>query len=393
MSWLRIASAMAMLLFVVSCSDPAEEEMTPPGEEEEAELKPEDADPIMNAFSFTSATKINGKVPEVDNTSLIKMAGGDTLYAMAGVNNIIRISHPASKLLSGIFMAVEGSTFYYEVEKDDEEQSDTVSVVMIGFDPEEVDGTAHVPIQLTAYDENKQPIDIIERILTIEDPSDPNPAGCGLLEDGDTTYVQVLSGGWIWEWTVVLDYNDQPVVINAPLRSYITEQTHYGCCEESACPALVIDPNTHIAEWKYDSEMSIVTRYAIEREYFNFFQNGTFHRFTWEFQSALDPEATDYCTGQPAMVNRREDVYYYGVHDYVEGNTRISYAITHADCEDQSFCGYGSRGGQVTVTCHNLLITAGTEGQKEMRMYRRVQGTFYVTGAPNITIQWLEWKD
>jgi hypothetical protein len=382
--------AVLALLFLFSCSDPVEDEVTPKQQQEE-QITKDQADALLETFSFTAATpKITGTVPTVTNTSLIKTNSEDTIFVLPGIKSLIRLSHPKSRPIKGLYFSAKGSSFYYDVDIHEEEESDTVSVILFEINPEEIEPPYDVPVQITAYDDNSQPIDIIERTITIEKPHDD---GCGILQPGDTARIDVLQGGWFWEWTVLLNPDGQPAFINAPTRPYFSTQNYSGCCDSAACPALVIDPNTHQAEWIYDSEFTVTTYYSILIEYFNFFTNGTFHRFTVEGQSGIDSEETDWCKGVPADKYYRDDVYYYGTHDYAPGNNRISYATTHSDCADPlGLCGYGSRGGQLTLSCHAMIITAGSELQKEIRMYRKTQHDLRVEHK-DFEFHFIRWMD
>jgi hypothetical protein len=290
---------------------------------------------------------------------------------MPGVPNILRISHPQERVIKGICIAVQGSAFYYDVPIYEEEETDTVSVIIYEIDASELEVPNDIPVEITAYDDNGQPIDIVERIISVEDPA----AGtCNILQDGDTATTN-WRHGWQWRWTVLLDGSNEPLLIHAPGKSYLAKQVHSGCCENTVCPAYVVDPNTKIGEWVYDSEFEVVAAYEIVEEIFQFFKDGTFKRATVEFQNTLDSSATDYCKGIPSMKNYVDQVVYYGPHDYVPGDADISYYTTRSICDDPlGLCGYGSRGGKVTASCHAMIISAGVESQKEMRMYTRTYG-------------------
>lgn len=374
MRWLS-ASRLAVLavLFLFCCSDAAEEDVTPPENkpEEKEEVVPADADAAMKAFSFKTATQKTGSAPTVANNSMLKTNSRDTIYALPEVLNILRISHPQDRLVKGIFFAVRGSGFYYDVPIHEEEETDTVSVIIYEIDPDEIEIPSDIPVEITAYDDNGQTIDIIERIITVEQP---NSGACSILQDGVNNSFD-WSYGWIWQWSVLLDHNDEPIQIFAPRKAYLTEQEHSGCCENSACPALVYDPNTNIPEWVYDSKFTVNTSYLIAEEVFQFLRDGTFNRYTIEVQTAVDSDNTDWCKGIPSMKTYVDDVVYYGSHDYMDGGTQISYHTTDSFCDDPlGLCGYGSRGGQVTSSCHAMIISSGVESQKEMRMYTRYYG-------------------
>ena len=374
-SWLCTTRvAVLAVIFLFCCSDPSEEDVTPPENKpgEDEEVLPGDADALLNAFSFKSATSVTGSVPTVLNSSLLKTDSRDTIYTMPGVPNILRISHPQERVIKGIFIAVQGSAFYYDVPIYEEEETDTVSVIIYEIDASELEVPNDIPVEIIAYDDNGQPIDIVERIISVEDPA----AGtCNILQDGDTATVNWLHG-WQWRWTVLLDHSDQPLLIHSAGKSYLSTQEHSGCCKNSVCPTYLVDPNTKVGEWVYDSKFTVTTSYSIIHEMFQFFKDGTFSRLTLERQTALDTGQTDYCNGIPSIRDYVDQVVYYGPHDYVPGDNQISYHTTKSICDDPlGLCGYGSRGGQVTASCHAMIISAGVEGQKEMRMYTRTYGS------------------
>jgi len=364
---LSILIVPAMVLFA-ACSDPAED-IEDDGNSNGGELTEEEADKISDSFAFTNSVRVTGIVPTVVNTSLLKTNSKDTIYTMPGLKIPLRISHPAAVAINGWFIAVKNSTYYYDVPILEEEDSDTVSVVILEIDPERVELPYDIPVEITPYDQNKVPVDVIERIVTVEDPVS---GGCDILIDGDTTNIGILE--WRWHATVVFDSNDEPRFVNAPARVFGASQKIGGCCNEDplVCPQAVYNPITKATDLIYDSEVTAGTMYSIAHELFSFYKDGTFFRFTLERIKNFSYDATDWCNGVPGFNERESVVHYYGTHDYAPGNTSISYANTHSYCDDPNgICGYGSRDGAVMVTCHMMVITAGVEGSKEVRMYVR----------------------
>jgi hypothetical protein len=364
MCWLGAARLSVLaLLFLFCCSDPAEEEVAPKEENEnENEFTHADADAVLEAFSFNTATKLTGSVPAVTNSSLIKTSSKDTIYTIPGITNLIRISHPKSRPIKGIFFAAAGSSYYYDVHIDTEEKSDTVSVIIFEIDPVKIEeeissGAAEVPIEITAYDDNGQAIDIIERILTVENPSKDS---CNILEHS-----------WFWEWSVILNMNDSLVNLNASGETYPNNFTFKDCCLGTNCPKY--DANQQPV---YDVEIPISLFYSIAYEWFEFYSDGLFYRETLERSSFIsnpgeDPATFDPCTWTPVISTKSDLVSYYGTHDYMPGDANIAYKITDTSCGDNFGCGYGSRGGQLKTSCHSMFIMHGTEGQKSIRMYTR----------------------
>ena len=368
-TWPRAARlAVLATFFLLSCSDPAEE-VDPPGKDEgenEEEITPEKADAVLEAFSFTSATTILGTPPTVSNTNDIRTSSKDTIYTLPGVKDLLRISHPASSRVKAIYFGVQGSTFYYHAAVDREEKSDTVAVIFFEIDPAKIEeeissGSTSVPIEIIAYDENDEPLDVIERIMTIEKPTSN---GCNILEDT-----------WYWEWSALLDPGGQPYNLNCRGERYPNNFTFTDCCLGSlSCPTYDANQNPI-----YEVEIPISLHYTIYSEWLQFHSNGGFERQTMEQESYIsnpgtNPQTFDPCKWTPSISVRTETVSYYGTHDYVPGNNTLSYIITDDSCDPNDFgCGFGGSlaGAQLYSTCHIMVLSKGTGEQKSVRMFSR----------------------
>lgn len=358
------------LVLFAACSDPVEDL-----EDDETNTSvhtSEEADQISDSFAFINSVKVTGTVPTVANSSLVKTDSKDTIYTIPGLKIPLRVSHPAAVAINGWFIVVKNSTFYYDVPIHEEEDSDTVSVIFLEIDPGDVDFPYHIPVEITPYDQNKLPVDVIERIITVEDPAS---GGCDILVSGDTSNI----GPPIWMWfaTVVFNSQNDPTFVNTPNRMYGANQKVVGCCDEVNCPQAIYNPVTKATELVYDTELDAATMYSIEFESFTFFQNGTFERHTMERIKNFNYEATEWCAGITGYIDRESYVEYYGTHNYAPGNASISYATLSSACADpMGICGYGSRGGALEQSCHMMIITAGVEASKEVRMYTRHSASY-----------------
>lgn len=354
------------VLFLICCSDPAGD-VEPPknGGGNEEEPAPEDADAVMETFSFISATKIVGDIPAVSNTALTKTSSKDTIYTQPGIKDVIRISHPVSTNVKGIFFTVAGSTFYYNVEIEREEKSDTVGVTFFEIDPGKIEeeissGSKSVPVEIVAYDETNVPIDVIERIITIEKPSDNS---CNILEHT-----------WYWEWSALLDPQGQPYNLNCRAERDRNEINFRDCCLGSSCPKYDANQNP-----VYDVEIPISLFYTITAEWIRFFSDGLFERQTMEQESYIsnpgeDPATFDPCQWIPEISLRTETVDYYGTHDYAAGDNTITYIVTDTSCDEDDFgCGFGGSvvGNELSVTCHTIVLSKGGAEGKSVRMFSR----------------------
>jgi hypothetical protein len=322
-----------------------------------------DPDALLETLLFARATRVTGTVPAVANTSLLKTNTRDTIYALTGFKIPIRVSHPETISLKGIYVALQQGTFYYDVPIELEEESDTVSVIFLEVDPGDTQQEYTLPVELIPYDVSNTPVDKIGRIIKIEPPSGN---GCDILVQrpatlGDTS--GIWSPEWFWFATMVFNPNGEVTFLNAPGNAFITQTTYQGCC----------DPNRpqgkcHPLSTTLNATANARIAYTIESETFAFFTGGTFVRQTHERKQNFNPQTTDWCAGTAGYTLADDVVTYFGRHDYVPGNKNISYGTTHASCD---LCGYGSRGGALTHSCHMLVITRGAEFSKEVRIYVR----------------------
>jgi hypothetical protein len=370
--WLASAMVAALTaLFLFACSEP---EVSPPDDDEPQEITPEKANALMEEISFASATKVTGAVPSVSNTSLVKMIGGDTIYTLPELQVALRVTNPPGRPAKGWYIAVEGSTFYKDVLVDDTEDGDTVTVVIMEFTNEDPE-ISTFPLLITPYDEQNQPIDVIKRIVVVENTTSQGgrlaASSCDLLMSPSS----LANWDWSWRSTMTWNPNGEVTFMNSPGRLFTAEQNPTGCCNpQAACPAYVCNPTTQECQWVYNAEVFATTFYSISAEYFSFFQDGTFQRWTKERIKNFnpDPDVTDWCGGVAGYNDRTSVVEYSGTHDYQSGDPNVLYVNTQVECDDPlGICGYGSRPGTIRVSCHVLVITATIEFTKEERTYVR----------------------
>jgi hypothetical protein len=355
--------AISAFAFCFSCTDPLPD-MDPEGGggTDTPEETPEEADKFLNALLFSNGSKISGAVPAVTNTSAIRTNVKDTLYLMEGAKIPIRFSHPEGQPVAGIFIAVNDGTFYYDVPVEHEEESDTVSIIFIDIDPDELELPYDAPAEIIPYDANDQPLDIVERIITVEEPSGP---GCDITVDRPGTLTDstgLWAPEWYWHHTVVYNSAGEATFINAPGYAHITLTAYEGCCDHDD------NKNCNILSTTLNATVNAKISYTIMSETFAFFTNGTFARQTHERKQNFDAENTQWCPEIPAYLNDDQVVTYQGTHDYTPGATSISYLTKYSNCD---LCGYGSPGGALAFSCHLLVITRGSEGSKQVRVYVR----------------------
>jgi hypothetical protein len=351
------------LVLYVSCSDPMQDaENDDDNNSNDTVLTSSEADKIADALRFKNSAKVTGTIPTVINSSLSRTNSKDTIFLMDGVKIPIRLSHPEGQIISGIFIAVKGSTFYQDMPAEIEGESDTVSIIIVDIDAGDLDLPADVPAEIVPYDNSKQPIDIIERIITIEEPE---ALPCDILVQRPGTLTDSTgywAPEWYWHHTIVFNPNGDPIFINAPGNAHITKTQYEGCCD------FTTGKNCNILATTLNASADVVIAYTIMSETFAFFTDGTFVRQTHERKQNFDPNTTDWCAGLAGYTYSDDVVTYQGTHDYIPGDTNISYLTKYSSCE---LCGYGSPGGSLAYSCHLMVISRNTEGSNQVRVYVR----------------------
>jgi hypothetical protein len=351
-TWRLSILALVSVLMLLRCANP-EDEVTPPDEPGKGELTPAEADALLGKLSFAASAKVTGALPSVPNTERVRTESKDTIYSMPGLALPIRLYHPGAKI-KGWYISVINSSFYYDVPVEETEKGDSVTIIFPQIPPDNTNSDApyDMPLKIVPYDESKQPVDIIERQLSVEKP---NANTCGLLtQPGDNMFE------WIWNCSYTVDPNNKRTFFNYPHKKAITEANPTGCCNtQAACPALVCDPNTKVCQWVYNAQVNMVQSYGIEHEFCSFYSDGKYERTTQETNKSFDPIATDWCNKVPAYIHQTIDVVYKGNHTYQPASPNISFTNTTSECDPPDplgLCGFSLLGGEVKVGCNLLVI-------------------------------------
>ena len=96
----------------------------------------------------------------------------------------IEFLHDAATNVAGVYIQVHRpaastagdplyATYHYDVpELAESAESDTVSVIFVGFDPTGLELPLSLPVTISPYGENGQPLDEIEEIFTVEESNE-----------------------------------------------------------------------------------------------------------------------------------------------------------------------------------------------------------------------------
>jgi hypothetical protein len=271
-------------------------------------IKPGDTvaslDSIADHFKFLMANKITGEIPF--SLGSIKSNIKDTLRLIPGAYIPIKFLHNSSIDVSGaylqIFVGETGglfSSYYFDIPKIPDLDNDTVSVLIVQFDPNtsgDPDFTLPLTfnIKITPYDEVGQPID--EGTVPVKVNR--------LNEDVTKSACEITGGYWDWISSSIAEphgSNGSLFFYNDPYKIWgRTGQLIYGCCcsgvstYEDFCPCGDKLPNKAL-------HFSTSERY--EKETLTLYENSTYYRQTVVNHPSPFPIESDFCANAVGVVH------------------------------------------------------------------------------------------
>lgn len=273
------------------------------------------ADSLSDRLQFISATKNQGPIPKAPSGSSLKISFEDTLFLVDQIKMPIKFLHmDTTQNVSGVFLQVQGliggsfASYYYDVpELAATDSSDTVSVIMIGIDPTDLELPTSFNIVITPYNSSHQPIDSAIKPVKIV-PHKTNPKGssgkCGLVNPQDET----------WDW--VMTYIENTFTSTPEMVYGADGQTVQGsCCAGISvygiCPGERL-PNSHL---------HFNTFYQIAGEQLSFFDDGGFERRTVERGANPLPDSSNFCDPFEGRVSTFLNETFYSGHYIVTPET------------------------------------------------------------------------
>ena len=204
----------------------------------------EGLDTLSNRLDFFYSSNLNGNIPAAPDGNL-KFSIKDTLYLGQGFYVPVKFLHDKLSDVKGVFIQVVGSSggalasTYFDVpEIPDVSDSDTLSVIIIQFDPTDFGSTSFdLPlffnIKITPHDQNGQPLD--EGIVPVK----VEPLNDDIKGPSATDLCGLTDGYWQWDLSynpkqkpgVSTDDPDVLVFYNDPGKVWGRDgQIIQGCC-------------------------------------------------------------------------------------------------------------------------------------------------------------------
>ncbi|WP_276373922.1 hypothetical protein [Chryseolinea sp. H1M3-3] len=336
------------------------------------------ADTIANHLLFSNATKIAGKIPVGPVGSSLKISIEDTLSLVDKFRVPVKFLHEdTTKNVAGVYVQIHvgasDATFYYDVpEVSDVASNDTVSLILIGIDREElIEGRAaqalgnfpsDVRFELTfiPYDVKGQTLGQVKVPVYISNPVGDISGECGLA-NGIGEY-------WVWGMSYISDPVDPTKLtfFNSRERIWgLKSQLIEGCCTngESAYTPNCRDENKH--------KLAFQAYFNWPNELYQFYEWGEYNGMSEFLAADPDPNASDFCGFRDGVVREHLD------RRFLEGTWKVtsdSFLETLGTTTPQ-IGNLAARplGKIVQLDCNYLIIE-----QTDLEDHNRILVKFYV---------------
>lgn len=261
---------------------------------------------LFERLQFNNPVKRGASAPGILTHSSLRKSFKDTLHLVDAVKIPVEFLHmDTTKNVAGLYVSYQGGSFYYvAAELQEAEENDTVSVILIGFDPTDLELPVSFNITLTPYDKTGRPIDQITVPVKMDKSNDdPNKPGiCGLdLPPGDY---------WNWSMSYILDkdidkgysFMNYPNKVHGAGGQFIK-----GCCKDGKSFY-----NTICAvDTASQRRLHFPTFFQFPEESFNFSSNGTYDRTTIQETANPNPPASNFCGNGKGVVDFKSSIVIY----------------------------------------------------------------------------------
>ena len=284
-----------------------------------------DADKVSEYLRLEGASKINGSMPTATGGPL-QINYQDSIFLATNLPDAMKdlkvggarimVKHDGLYHITGFFVGVPNSSFYYDMPVISEQAGDSTDVIYIDTNFPVADFEEGLPYSFPLViipHENGVPIKEFLRTLTVEDANSNGVPTCPFTSPAGADPTPFR---WKWEMTAVFLY-DGGEVREFPGEPNILKYKSGGCCQPDGSSTLVgnIDSDTgdcyallppvypdsirtipnpkwrnidveHYFQWNFD---------VLE-----FYDDGTFYHENESEQTNYRPSLSNFCTGEAA---------------------------------------------------------------------------------------------
>lgn len=336
-----------------------------------------EADEAAELLSLENATRLSGSLPEAPDKQL-KINVEDTIYLMEGTfrGAKILVKHDGLYDITGFYIGVENSSFYFDVPVVIEEAQDSTDVVFINLGATDgLDWDFSFPIAIIPHADGI-PWDKFIKVVKAEKPVDPEKdQGCSFAVPASVATDSIRTQrAWIWDYTVLLNYNDEFVHYEAPGLKKVSTYTTGGCCNEDGTSTTVAnDPycyekhNTGEQNKRWRS-LDVSHFYVLIFDEVTFFDNGRFENFNFSMQTNYRPSLSDFCEGEAGYDFDRNSYFKEGSWELTPETNFLK--ITY-DVNNPPVGGKIIPSAEIEYNCHILVLKREVEGQTLEIVFRK----------------------
>lgn len=359
-------------LIFMSCEKEVEPDVNHGGNNSQgSESTPEafTADEISDHLVLKNASRITG-VPPLPSGGNVLINSSDTIYSVRGTSlgSRVEIMHNGLYDISGFYVAVSNSSFYFDVPVVEEESRDKTDVFIFYID--DVEGM-DFPYSFEAAilpHVNGIPVKKFVRVVTIEDPEDEERCV-------PTASCNIDCMDWIWEFTTVKDKTGDIHTAYAPgMFIQLSPFDHGGCCWNNISMPAKYDPYCVPGNPEFVPVIVDDQYYVRYFESLHLFSDGTYERFMDNADKHYAPDSSNYCSAEVGYVVNRKGTRETGNQSYSSGSDVIYFTVTSRENPidgTSTTSGWGLYGGQFLYTCHSLIIIQMFNGEEWSTVYRR----------------------
>jgi hypothetical protein len=344
-----------------------------------------DPDKAAEALVLKDARKISGGLPLAPSSGPLKINIEDTIYVVKGFPFGARVvvKHDGLHDISGFFIGVENSSFYYDVPVIEAESQDSTVVIFINLDHiNGLDWDFPFPITLLPHVDGI-PIKKFIRVIKQEDAEDEEvcspltPAPQCFYDENNVLVCPCESGCWywIWEFTVVEDATGDIHTAYAPgMFIENPEFQHGGCCWNGISTPAKYDPYCVSGNPEYHLLTVDDVYYVRHFEALDLFDNNVYERWTRHEDKNYHTDSSNYCTGEAGYIVDSKFTKENGKHDFTPGARQIKLTATgsyNALDSSEPSANWLASSGEISYTCHSLIISFPFNGEKWSTIYRK----------------------
>lgn len=328
-------------------------------------------DELSELLVLKDDAKITGSLPVAPDGQL-KINEKDTIYLAQGfpVGERVVVRHDGRYDISGVYVGVENSPYYYDVPVIEAEEQDSTDVIYINWgDADGLDWT--FPLILQPHGPDGTPLDEFNKVVKIEIPG----------EDAESITVPTSFSldlvHWEWMYSALIDPADPDGNVLQFEGKGVKKKSAYqtgGCCDDEGKSTTVANDPYCFAKYSdgtpnpYWRTIDVSHFFMWAYDILYLYDDGTFRQSNTSVQTNYRASLSDFCNNVAVYDFDINTFVKFGTHDFVPGATHIKFTY---NTTDPPVFGKNIYGGELKYTSHSMLISFDGEVGKWYFYYKR----------------------